>query len=161
MTTYWCCWCGSTAERGGPDEFVPCRRCENELGGLLGYRPKTLMFPLAPGESPGIPGAARRRFVFKDAATGEVVGATRTADHTPSITGVESMPDTRTYKFKILGTYPRRIDGNDGHVTVNLAIGPAGRETYSGTLTMSEIEWEELVSVLRDGLGPSLEVEAA
>ena len=65
------------------------------------------------------------------------------------------------YTFKIIGTYERRVDGNDDHVSVNLAIGPPGRETYTGTLTMTFPQWQALVTVLREGFGDALEVEAA
>jgi hypothetical protein len=77
MTTYWCCWCGATAERDGPDEWVSCGRCVREFARLLGFIPRAPMFPLEPGEVPGKPAAATRRFVFRDARSGEETGATR------------------------------------------------------------------------------------
>jgi hypothetical protein len=79
MVTYWCSWCGARTLGETDEEFHACSRCALEFGRLFGFVPRTLMFPLAPGEDPGSPAASRRRFVFRDAATGEVRGRTAIA----------------------------------------------------------------------------------
>jgi len=76
MTLFWCPWCGETEEAAGPDEIIPCWRCIREFTKLLGFWPQTGMIPLAPGEEPGEPAAARKSFTFVDARTGRVIGAT-------------------------------------------------------------------------------------
>jgi hypothetical protein len=65
MTTYWCPWCGATAQRDRDDAFVSCGPCTRELAPLLGFKPKTLMVPLRAGQDPGPPGAARKSFTFR------------------------------------------------------------------------------------------------
>jgi DNA-directed RNA polymerase subunit RPC12/RpoP len=71
MVTYWCSYCGTTAERRGPNESVPCPRCIAESIRIFGFWPRALMQPLEPGEVPATPLGARRQFVFRDARSGE------------------------------------------------------------------------------------------
>ena len=54
-----------------------------------------------------------------------------------------------TFRFSVLGRYRTQMEDNETHVTVNMAAGRPGRLTYSGTLTMSESEWEAFISALR------------
>ncbi len=79
MTTFWCPWCGSSEESASAEDIVPCRRCAAEFGALFGFCPRTDMVPLKPDEAPGEPVAARKRFVFYDAESGEEIGATARA----------------------------------------------------------------------------------
>lgn len=76
MITFWCTWCGETGESGDGDDIVPCLRCAAELSRLFGFRPRTAMIPLLPGEMPGEPAAARKRFTFVECETGRIVGTT-------------------------------------------------------------------------------------
>ena len=84
MTLYWCNWCGETAEGDGADEIIPCRRCSKEFYRLFGFWPRTDMTPLADGEEPGEPIAARKRFTFVDIQTGDVRGSTQVAPARPA-----------------------------------------------------------------------------
>ena len=70
MVTYWCTWCGQTAERPTASEAVRCGRCTIESVRLFGYWSWSVMKPLRSGEEPGIPDGARRRFLFVDTITG-------------------------------------------------------------------------------------------
>jgi hypothetical protein len=76
MTTYSCVWCGSTEEWVWANDRVACGRCVREFSGLLGFVPRTLAVPVEPGEDPGPPAAARMRFEFRDARTGDLRGRT-------------------------------------------------------------------------------------
>ncbi|HEX9711254.1 MAG TPA: hypothetical protein VGB52_01720 [Actinomycetota bacterium] len=78
MARYWCGWCGD-ASIAPPGLDVPCRRCAGEFTMLFGFTPRTSMDELAPGEEPGEPAAARKRFTFYDARTGVVIGRTAVA----------------------------------------------------------------------------------
>ena len=72
------------------------------------------------------------------------------------------MPKTRNkyeFKFVILGRYPARLKGNESQLTVNLASGHEGNVTHSGTLRLSEGEWETLLSALRSSLKDAVKVE--
>jgi hypothetical protein len=64
-----------------------------------------------------------------------------------------------TYRFTVLGRYRTQTEGNESHVTVNMAAGRDGRLTYAGTLTMSESEWETFISALTEGVPVNVEVE--
>ncbi len=79
MTTFWCAWCGETTEGESTEDRIACRRCAKEFFLLLGWVPRTEMTPLAEGESPGVPAAARKQFVFVDAQTGMEAGRTEVA----------------------------------------------------------------------------------
>jgi hypothetical protein len=79
MTTYWCNWCGATAEAISADEIIPCRRCSKEFYRLFGFWPRTDMTPLADGEEPGEPMAARKSFTFVNVETGVIMGSTEVA----------------------------------------------------------------------------------
>lgn len=76
MVKFWCPWCGQTASSELKDDLVPCLRCIREFTLLLGFVPITWMQPLEPGEEPEEPAAARKRFVFRDARTGKMIGRT-------------------------------------------------------------------------------------
>jgi len=65
----------------------------------------------------------------------------------------------RQFHLNVIGRYPARLKGNDPAVTVNLLVGTEGHLVYSGTLTLTEAEWEELVDALRTGLGDRLVVK--
>ncbi len=64
-----------------------------------------------------------------------------------------------TFRFSVLGRYRTQAEGNESHVTVNMSAGQGSRLTYSGTLTMSESEWEAFVSALTEGVPVNIEVE--
>jgi hypothetical protein len=64
-----------------------------------------------------------------------------------------------TFRFSVLGRYRTQTEGNETHVTVNMAAGRDGRLTYSGTLTMSESEWEAFISALTEDVPVNVEVE--
>ncbi len=66
---------------------------------------------------------------------------------------------THKYKFTVLGRYRARLKDNETHVTVNLVTGHDDHLVHSGTLTMSESEWEDLITALRKSLGVNLEIE--
>ena len=66
---------------------------------------------------------------------------------------------THTYKFTILGRYPARLRNNEPHVTINLLAGSDDHLVHSGTLTMSEPEWEDLAAGLTAGLGDRLAID--
>lgn len=66
---------------------------------------------------------------------------------------------THKYKFTVLGRYPARLRNNESHVTVNLLAGSEDHLVHSGTLTMSESEWDDLVLALRDALVDRLEID--
>jgi hypothetical protein len=79
MVQYWCPWCGAITEGSSPDDTVQCSRCIEEFTRLMGVPLSAPMVPLGPGQEPGRPGAARRRFVFTDARTGRLRGQTAVA----------------------------------------------------------------------------------
>jgi len=64
-----------------------------------------------------------------------------------------------TFRFSVLGRYRTQMEDNETHVTVNMAAGRPGRLTYSGTLTMSESEWQAFISALTEDLPVNVEVE--
>lgn len=64
-----------------------------------------------------------------------------------------------TYKFTVLGRYPARLRNNEAHVTVNFLAGSDDHLVHSGTLTMSEPEWEDFVSALTESLGDRIEID--
>ena len=66
---------------------------------------------------------------------------------------------THQYKFTVLGRYPARLRNNESHVTVNFLAGSDDHLVHSGTLTMSESEWEDLVDALSKSLGDKLEID--
>lgn len=63
------------------------------------------------------------------------------------------------YKFIVLGRYPARLRNNESHVTVNFLAGSDDHLVHSGTVTMSESEWEDLVVALRAGLADRIEID--
>lgn len=66
---------------------------------------------------------------------------------------------THRYRFTVLGRYPARLRDNESHITVNFLAGTDDHLVHSGTLTMSESEWEEFSGALRKSLGDRVEVE--
>ena len=64
-----------------------------------------------------------------------------------------------TYTFKVLGHYDSRLEGNEPHVTLNVAAGRDEDVVFCGTLTMSEAEWAALRSHLESR--PSDDVDIA
>jgi hypothetical protein len=76
MERFWCLWCGEVADGVTPDATVQCSRCIEEFTRLMGVPLSAPMVPLEPGQRPGRPGAARRRFVFTDVRTGRLRGQT-------------------------------------------------------------------------------------
>lgn len=63
------------------------------------------------------------------------------------------------YRFTVLGRYPARLRNNESHVTVNVLAGSDDHFVHSGTLTMSESEWADLVIALGVGLGDRVEID--
>lgn len=63
------------------------------------------------------------------------------------------------YKFIVLGRYPARLRNNESHVTVNFLAGSDEHLVHSGTVTMSESEWDDLVVALRTGLDDRIEID--
>lgn len=66
---------------------------------------------------------------------------------------------THRFKFTVLGRYHARLEDNESHVTLNLITGTDDHLVHSGTLTMSEAEWETFAGALRQSLGHDLEIE--
>ncbi len=71
----------------------------------------------------------------------------------------EGMAGKHQYRFRVLGRYPARMKNNQTAVTVSFLAGDPGHLVHSGTLTMTESEWEEFISVVKRALGDDLEVE--
>jgi hypothetical protein len=63
-----------------------------------------------------------------------------------------------SYMLSLVGRYKTKTRQNEPQVTANLLTGTDDHFIYSGTLTMTEAEWNELVSVLRRGLKDRLVV---
>jgi hypothetical protein len=63
------------------------------------------------------------------------------------------------FKFVILGRYPSRLTGNESQLTVNLATGHEDHVTHSGTLTLTDGEWDYLLNALRMSMKDAVEVE--
>ena len=62
------------------------------------------------------------------------------------------------YRFTVLGRYPARTKGGEPAVTLNVAAGHDEHLIFSGTLTMGESEWADLLAGLRRSLGDAVEV---
>jgi len=62
------------------------------------------------------------------------------------------------FKFVILGRYPARLTGNESQLTVNLATGHEDQVTHSGTLTLTDGEWDYLLGALRSSMKDAVEV---
>jgi hypothetical protein len=67
--------------------------------------------------------------------------------------------NTYRFRFVILGRYPARLNENESQLTVNLATGHEDHVTHSGTLTLTEGEWDYLLGALRRSMQDSVEVE--
>ena len=72
------------------------------------------------------------------------------------------MPRTRRPKPRFLlslqGRSESSVAANEPQLTVNLLTGHEEHFVYAGTITVTEEEWDELVHVLRQGLGNRLDV---
>ena len=72
------------------------------------------------------------------------------------------MPRTRKSKPRFLlslqGRSESTVAANEPQLTVNLLTGHEEHFVYAGTFTVTEEEWDELVHVLRQGLGSRLDV---
>lgn len=69
------------------------------------------------------------------------------------------MASTHRYRFVVLGRYPAPMKGNATAVTVNVASGKGEHLVHCGTLTLTEIEWDELLRALRASLRDRVQVE--
>ncbi len=73
------------------------------------------------------------------------------------------MPENNSKKpeflLSLVGRYKTRTQNNEPHVTVNVLTGGDSHFVYSGTLTMTEREWEEFSGVLKQGLEERLEIK--
>jgi hypothetical protein len=62
------------------------------------------------------------------------------------------------FMLSVQGRSESRVRGNEPQLTVNLLTGTADHFVYSGTFTLGESEWDELVRALRAGLKSRLEI---
>ena len=62
------------------------------------------------------------------------------------------------FMLSVLGRSESKVNSNEPQLTVNLLTGSDEHFVYSGTFTLSEPEWDELVRVLREGLKGRLEI---
>ncbi|MDP9341026.1 MAG: hypothetical protein M3Q23_02730 [Actinomycetota bacterium] len=62
------------------------------------------------------------------------------------------------FTFVVVGRYPARIKGNQPALTINMLAGTENHETYCGTLTMSEDEWDTFFWGLKESLGDRVRV---
>lgn len=69
------------------------------------------------------------------------------------------MSDAYTFTFTIVARYPARLEGNEAHVTVNMAAGRGSHAAYCGTLTMSDGEWQAFVAALERSFEGDVRVE--
>ncbi len=73
------------------------------------------------------------------------------------------MPSNKTKKpeflLSMVGKYRTRTQNNEPHVTLNVLTGSNSHFVYSGTLTMTEREWDEFSRVLKQGLNERLEIK--
>ncbi|MDP8956886.1 MAG: hypothetical protein M3N24_08015 [Actinomycetota bacterium] len=63
------------------------------------------------------------------------------------------------FLLSLVGRYKTRTQNNEPHVTLNVLTGSDSHFVYSGTLTMTEREWQELTRVLSHGLKDRLEIK--
>ncbi len=63
------------------------------------------------------------------------------------------------FLLSLVGRYKTRTQNNEPHVTVNVLTGSDQHFVYSGTLTMTEREWDEFSGVLKRGLKDRLETK--
>ncbi len=72
------------------------------------------------------------------------------------------MPETTSKKphfmLSLVGKYKTRTKTNDPHVTVNVLTGSDSHMVYSGTLTMTEREWEDFSGALGRSLKGRVEI---
>jgi len=62
------------------------------------------------------------------------------------------------FMLSVQGRSESAVAGNEPQLTVNLLTGSDDHFVYAGTFTLGEEEWDELVHVLRRGLGNRLEI---
>ena len=62
------------------------------------------------------------------------------------------------FMLSVQGRSESAVAGNEPQLTVNLLTGSDDHFVYSGTFTLGENEWDELVLALRAGLGSRLEI---
>jgi hypothetical protein len=60
--------------------------------------------------------------------------------------------------LQVLGWHQSNVPSNEAQLDVNLLTGTDDHFVYSGTFTLSEPEWDELVRALRAGLKGRLEI---
>jgi hypothetical protein len=60
--------------------------------------------------------------------------------------------------LSVQGRSESSVGDNEPQLTVNLLTGTGGHFVYSGTFTLSESEWHDLVEALEIGLGGRLEI---
>src|SRR5438105_7269198 len=65
---------------------------------------------------------------------------------------------TPRFMLAVQGRSVSRVRGNEPQLTVNFLTGTDDHFVYSGTFTLSESEWDELVRALRVGLKSRLEI---
>ena len=63
------------------------------------------------------------------------------------------------FMLSLLGRYKTKTSGNEPQVTVNVLTGSDSHLIYSGTMTMTEGEWEEFSQILKRGLKDRLEIK--
>lgn len=71
------------------------------------------------------------------------------------------MADETRFRFVILGRYRTQGKGAEPQLTVNVTSGEGDHFTYSGTLTLTDREWEDFARALRSSLGDRVEIEEA
>lgn len=69
------------------------------------------------------------------------------------------MRDGHRFRFTVLGRFQTQHEGNEMAVTVNVVAGHDDHLVHSGTLTMSEAEWETFADALKRSLGDDVEID--
>ena len=64
----------------------------------------------------------------------------------------------RRFMLAVQGRSESTVGDNEAQLTVNLLTGTGGHFVYSGTFTLSESEWHDLVDALEVGLRGRLEI---
>jgi hypothetical protein len=71
----------------------------------------------------------------------------------------DAMAEGIRFKLRVLRRFRARMKGNESSVTATLLAGRHGQLTHSGTLTMTEAEWDRFVAAMSASLSDFLEVE--
>lgn len=67
---------------------------------------------------------------------------------------------TSKFVFRLLGRFRSELEGNEDHVTVSLLTGPDWQHlSLSGTLTMTELEWQDLLEGMSRGMPDGVRLE--